>query len=80
MSKDQKPLPVQWNLLAGAIAGVSEILLMYPLDVIKTRQQLQVGSSTGMISAFKNLIKNEGVGAMVLFINLVSWYTASYSC
>lgn len=33
--KPVAPLPFQWNLLAGAIAGVSEILMMYPLDVVK---------------------------------------------
>ena len=36
-----KPLPFHWNLFAGAVAGVSEILCFYPLDVIKTRFQLQ---------------------------------------
>ena len=30
--KAEKPLPFQYSLLAGAIAGVSEILTMYPLD------------------------------------------------
>jgi hypothetical protein len=29
---NEKPLPFQYSLLAGAIAGVSEILAMYPLD------------------------------------------------
>ena len=29
----------------GDRAGVSEILIMYPLDVIKTRAQLQIGGT-----------------------------------
>jgi hypothetical protein len=30
----EKPLPFQYSLFAGAVAGVSEILCMYPLDGI----------------------------------------------
>ncbi|KAJ3397383.1 hypothetical protein HDU92_008374 [Lobulomyces angularis] len=60
-----KPLPFQWNLLAGAIAGVSEILCFYPLDVVKTRFQLSVGSQQGtLVSAFKDIVKKEGVSAL----------------
>lgn len=36
MSTD-KPLPFIYQFAAGAVAGVSEILIMYPLDVVKTR-------------------------------------------
>lgn len=36
MSTD-KPLPFVYQFAAGAVAGVSEILIMYPLDVVKTR-------------------------------------------
>ncbi|KAG0234478.1 hypothetical protein BGW42_006559 [Actinomortierella wolfii] len=64
-----KPLPFQWQFVAGAVAGVSEILTMYPLDVVKTRFQLQVGkggadgySSIG--DCFKKIIKNEGFGTL----------------
>ncbi|CEP21381.1 unnamed protein product [Cyberlindnera jadinii] len=58
-------LPFSYQFLAGAIAGVSEILVMYPLDVIKTRIQLQVGSGaqaeyTGVIDCFTKIVKNEG--------------------
>lgn len=34
---DPKPLPFVYQFAAGAVAGVSEILVMYPLDVVKTR-------------------------------------------
>ncbi|CAH0052916.1 unnamed protein product [Clonostachys solani] len=52
-------------MVSGAIAGVSEILVMYPLDVVKTRVQLQtgVGASaeyTGMLDCFQKIIRNEG--------------------
>lgn len=62
----EKPLPLHWNLLAGAIAGVSEILCMYPLDVVKTRFQIQVGNSeySSILDCFQKMIKNEGFGSL----------------
>ncbi|KAK9446561.1 mitochondrial carrier domain-containing protein [Limtongia smithiae] len=63
---EQKSLPFVYQFAAGAIAGVSEILVMYPLDVVKTRVQLQVGkgsggeSYNGMIDTFTKIVKNEG--------------------
>ncbi|KAI9761386.1 MAG: Mitochondrial 2-oxodicarboxylate carrier 2 [Chaenotheca gracillima] len=62
----EKPLPFIYNFGAGAVAGVSEILVMYPLDVVKTRVQLQSGTVTGeegyngMVDCFRKIIKNEG--------------------
>ncbi|KAL3488120.1 mitochondrial carrier domain-containing protein [Aspergillus germanicus] len=62
-----KPLPFQYQFVAGAVAGVSEILVMYPLDVVKTRVQLQQGTAaageefyTGMFDCFRKIIRNEG--------------------
>ncbi|MCJ1257620.1 hypothetical protein MMC24_005446 [Lignoscripta atroalba] len=60
------PLPFIYQFAAGAIAGVSEILVMYPLDVVKTRVQLQSGKNlgedgyNGMVDCFRKIIKNEG--------------------
>ncbi|KAF6220908.1 hypothetical protein HO133_002588 [Letharia lupina] len=65
MSQD-KPLPFIYQFAAGAVAGVSEILVMYPLDVVKTRVQLQQGKGVGgegyngMIDCFQKIIRNEG--------------------
>ncbi|KAJ4393802.1 hypothetical protein N0V93_003017 [Gnomoniopsis smithogilvyi] len=65
MSQD-KPLPFIYQFAAGAVAGVSEILVMYPLDVVKTRVQLQTGKSAGadhyngMADCFKKIVRNEG--------------------
>ncbi|EEH21035.2 hypothetical protein PABG_03266 [Paracoccidioides brasiliensis Pb03] len=62
----EKPLPFIYQFAAGAVAGVSEILVMYPLDVVKTRVQLQQGAGTGeeaykgMLDCFRKIIKNEG--------------------
>ncbi|KAL8736186.1 MAG: hypothetical protein Q9166_000341 [cf. Caloplaca sp. 2 TL-2023] len=61
-----KPLPFVYQFAAGAVAGVSEILVMYPLDVVKTRVQLQQGKGiggegyNGMVDCFRKIIKNEG--------------------
>ncbi|CDR38403.1 CYFA0S02e01288g1_1 [Cyberlindnera fabianii] len=65
MSADTRPLPFHYQFLAGAVAGVSEILVMYPLDVVKTRIQLQVGSGAkaeynGVVDCFTKIIKTEG--------------------
>ncbi|KAL2266048.1 hypothetical protein VTJ83DRAFT_5400 [Remersonia thermophila] len=66
MSSEKAPLPFGYTFLAGAIAGVSEILVMYPLDVIKTRIQLQTGKGagadayTGMLDCFQKIVRNEG--------------------
>ncbi|KAF3929194.1 Mitoferrin [Arthrobotrys entomopaga] len=64
---EKKKLPFIYNFAAGAVAGVSEILVMYPLDVVKTRIQLQVGTGaaggdayTGTLDCFRKIIKNEG--------------------
>ncbi|KAJ5714184.1 uncharacterized protein N7483_011365 [Penicillium malachiteum] len=75
--KPQQPLPFVYQFAAGAVAGVSEILVMYdsasipsaryPLDVVKTRVQLQTGAPVagaehynGMVDCFKKIIKTEG--------------------
>ncbi|ORY57569.1 mitochondrial carrier domain-containing protein [Pseudomassariella vexata] len=65
MSSSEKPLPFIYQFAAGAIAGVSEILVMYPLDVVKTRVQLQTGTGAnaeynGMLDCFRKIVKNEG--------------------
>lgn len=34
-------MPFHKHVIAGASAGLVEVLIMYPLDVVKTRMQLQ---------------------------------------
>ncbi|KAF2808447.1 mitochondrial carrier [Mytilinidion resinicola] len=66
----EKPLPFVYQFAAGAVAGVSEILVMYPLDVVKTRVQIQTGkgvgedSYNGMVDCFRKIIRNEGVSRL----------------
>ncbi|KAF8646210.1 hypothetical protein AX16_007351 [Volvariella volvacea WC 439] len=64
-TEQKKPLPFIANFAAGAIAGISEILTFYPLDVVKTRMQLETGASKhGLIGSFRTIIKEEGVGRL----------------
>ncbi|PWW76017.1 mitochondrial carrier [Tuber magnatum] len=78
MSKQQEPIPFPVSFAAGAIAGISEVsnptifveesinMLTYPLDVVKTRVQLQDNTAkgadryNGMVDCFRKIIKNEG--------------------
>ncbi|KAH7101403.1 mitochondrial carrier [Auriculariales sp. MPI-PUGE-AT-0066] len=70
--QQRKPLPFAANFVAGAIAGVSEILTFYPLDVVrdnrdvvKTRMQLQVGGApVGLVGSFQQIIAQEGFGRL----------------
>jgi len=58
----QQKQPFWKNLVAGGTAGVTEILILYPLDVVKTRAQLHVGSGTSMFTALVQMVKTEGFG------------------
>jgi len=67
MTSDHKPKPLPFvaNFAAGAIAGISEILTFYPLDVVKTRMQLETGKSKhGLVGTFKGIVKEEGFGRL----------------
>jgi len=59
-------------VFAGAVAGVAEILVMYPLDVVKTRLQLQLTGAaaagapvyTSVPDCLAQIIKKEGFGRL----------------
>lgn len=63
--KKPLPLPFVYTFASGAIAGCTELLLLYPLDVVKTRQQLATGrGGDGLVATFKNIIAQEGAGRL----------------
>ncbi|KZT58155.1 organic acid transporter [Calocera cornea HHB12733] len=71
MAQDGKPksLPFQYQFIAGAIAGVSEILTFYPLGMlscsVKTRLQLQSGKAeAGVVGTLRNIVVREGFGRL----------------
>lgn len=54
------------QIIAGGSAGLVEICLMHPLDVVKTRFQIQRGSSDptaykSLADCFKTIFRNEGI-------------------
>jgi len=53
------------HVVAGASAGLCEVLIMYPLDVVKTRLQLQKGNTkyTSVTRTFKVISQEEGIFA-----------------
>eukprot|EP00033_Pygsuia_biforma_P000656 GCRY01000772.1.p1 GENE.GCRY01000772.1~~GCRY01000772.1.p1 ORF type:complete len:289 (+),score=50.57 GCRY01000772.1:184-1050(+) len=59
MAKKQQPFVHQ--LIAGAVAGTSEIIVMYPTDVLKTRFQLAT-TYQSLGNTIKNMAKEEGWG------------------
>lgn len=64
-TEQRKPLPFVATFAAGAIAGVSEILTFYPLDVVKTRMQLETGKSKhGMFGILSSIVREEGVSRL----------------
>jgi len=57
-------LPIWKNVVAGASAGLVEVLIMYPLDVVKTRMQLQKGQGkyNTILNTLSTIVKEEGPG------------------
>ncbi|KAJ0248196.1 Adenine nucleotide transporter BT1 [Hirschfeldia incana] len=59
LGEDSK-IPIPASLLAGACAGVSQTLLTYPLELVKTRLTIQRGVYKGILDAFVKIIREEG--------------------
>ncbi|XP_033122434.1 mitoferrin-2-like [Anneissia japonica] len=63
------------HLLAGAMAGIGEHCIMYPIDCVKTRMQSVRTSQTMYRSVFGTLstiIQNEGLFRVVRGLNIVA--------
>ncbi len=55
---------VFWKtFVAGGVAGVAEITVMYPLDVAKTRMQLSVNKAT-IMGTLGEVVKTSGLGGL----------------
>ncbi|XP_037027682.1 mitoferrin [Bradysia coprophila] len=51
------------NMTAGALAGILEHCIMYPMDSVKTRMQSLSHATSGqtIVSTFNNMIRKEGI-------------------
>ena len=52
------------TVIAGALSGLAELLIMFPLDVVKTRAQLQqegVKQQLGVARSFISIIEEGGI-------------------
>eukprot|EP01084_Bolivina_argentea_P314470 544692_1 len=53
--------PAIWkSVVAGSSAGLCEVLVMYPTDVAKTRQQLSMGKTVPMVRILRSIVIEEG--------------------
>jgi solute carrier family 25 (mitochondrial iron transporter), member 28/37 len=63
---DYESLPttsISVNMTAGAIAGVMEHCVMYPLDSVKTRMQslTHMPAQNTIMSTLGHMVRNEGI-------------------
>ncbi|KAK7931355.1 Mitochondrial 2-oxodicarboxylate carrier 2 [Apiospora marii] len=78
MTSQEKPLPFVYQFAAGAIAGVSEILVMYPTDVVKTRSVIPMltpdvrsRSKADHYPKNRQQLATESIGMVQTFQNIV---------
>lgn len=63
--KTTKSIPPYMKAVSGSFGGIVEACCLQPIDVIKTRLQLdRTGSYKGIIHCGTTIIKNEGVRAL----------------
>jgi len=57
-------LPFWKDFVAGGAAGFVEVSLMYPLDLVKTRNQLRRDRSLTMYQTLKEVVRDKGIFGM----------------
>ena len=64
MSQNQTGKPSFFHsVIAGGAAGISELMIMYPLDVIKTRNQASTANTAHrLLPALWKAVSTEGLG------------------
>jgi hypothetical protein len=51
-------------LIAGALAGATSTLILYPLDVVRARQTVGAVKYKNIAHALERIAKDEGMGAL----------------
>jgi solute carrier family 25 oxoglutarate transporter 11 len=60
-----KPIPGWVNFAVGGLSGMMSTMVVQPVDLLKTRMQLQGGADrSSLLTVFRTVLKNEGVLAM----------------
>eukprot|EP00475_Leptophrys_vorax_P027486 TRINITY_DN3918_c0_g1_i1.p1 TRINITY_DN3918_c0_g1~~TRINITY_DN3918_c0_g1_i1.p1 ORF type:complete len:379 (+),score=2.53 TRINITY_DN3918_c0_g1_i1:549-1685(+) len=77
------PLPLPPSSIAGACAGMASTVIMYPLELVKTRLTVQPEMYRGMVHAFTRIIREEGVkelyrGLTPSMIGIIPYAGANY--
>ena len=63
--QNQKTIPPYMKAISGSLGGVVEASCLQPIDVIKTRLQLdRSGNYKGIIHCGSTIVQNEGVRAL----------------
>ncbi|KAL5771357.1 hypothetical protein ACOSP7_015511 [Xanthoceras sorbifolium] len=80
---EQPKLPFPASSIAGAVAGVSSTLCMYPLELLKTRLTIQRGSYKNLLDAFLKIVWEEGPaelyrGLTPSLIGVIPYAAANY--
>lgn len=71
-SKDKRKVDASIRFVGGALSGVIEALMLTPLDVTKTRLQLDKSARyTGMIDCAKKMYRSEG--PLALYKGFTPW-------
>lgn len=69
-------------MLAGTMAGLSQIVITYPLEVVRTRLSLSTasldGQYTGIWHCFRTTVRTEGISALYKGLSATIWSGAPY--
>lgn len=63
-SAEEAPVGTPMMLFAGGMSGTVSWVLTYPIDVVKTRFQADMGRYSGVVDCLKKSVQNEGLSCL----------------